>query len=786
MRTFGLILLTAAVYYVAGRLGLLLAIPPGYATAVWPASGLALAAVLLAGYRVWPGILLGSFLVNAYTAHDASHAEALMQSLGIASIIGMGAALQALAGGWLIKRFVGYRNILTQGLSVITMLLLAGPISCVINASISVTTLWLAGSIPTTNYLFNWWTWWVGDSIGVLVFTPLALIMSLRPSREWRREQIAVAAPLIAVFAAVVWLFVFVSQREELGIRAEFEKWSYSFSHELEKDLGIYRNMLSSLTGLFIGSEVVTKEEFSQFSALILENNSEVQGLSWNPLVSGPERDAFEQAQRAGGYPDYQIYVVDETGSRVPAPPKDSYFPVLYVFPLEENRRALGYDISSEPTRKRAIDLALQFSNRATATGPIKLVQRDGDEYGLLIIEPIYRNHQIKQGLEGFAIVAIQVSDIMRNASSRVADTGLHALAYDNTDPLNPVLIYSNMPEMTKHTPGKNMQRMHTINLAGRDWVIDYHLSEDYLAANPSWQAWSLLATGLLFTALLGIFLLLSIGYTARVTTLVSERTAQLNKSNAALQLEIAERKVLQQEADKRSRQLSEKNEELERFAYVVSHDLQAPLRGIAGFADLLQERYSAKLGAEGREFLNFVSNGTKHMHRMIADILELSRVGTSEMQFKPVDTGAVVQQVCNTLRMDIERSAARVQHESLPTVRADEGQLVLLFQNLVGNAIKFCSKECKPEIRITAQRESEGWHFRVEDNGIGIAEDKQARLFNLFVRLHTTEEYTGTGLGLAICKRIIERHNGHIWLESKQGVGTTFHFVLPATSSDA
>lgn len=776
--TLGPILLTAVSYYIAGRLGLLLALPPGYATAVWPPAGLALAAILLGGYRVWPGILLGSFFVNIGIAFDGSSLHAMLRSLAVAAALGGGASLQAVIGCWLIQRFIGYHNILTQALGAVRLLVLGGPLSCLVNATLAVTTLWLGGFIPTDNYLFNWWTWWVGDSIGVLIFTPLVLVWSLRPFRQWRRQQLAVTLPMVLMFAAVVVLFVSVNQREETRSQSEFEKWTDSFAHELDKDLGIYRNMLSAMAGLYGSSEHVTREEFDSFGRRLLALNPEVQALYWNPRILEAQRNAFEAGQQTAGF---RIFALTADGRHVPAPRKPEYFPVHRVVPYTRNAKVLGFDISTEAVRNVALERA-RASRQAAASGPVDLVQLEGREAGLLMMEPVYRSAAGQAELQGFAVVAIHVADIMRSPAARIAGTGLQVRITDVTEAGKPGLIYTNAPDAATAARAGGLSRSSTFEVAGRQWHVEYHVPPSYLVSHRSWQAWSLLAGGLLFTALLGVFLLLAVGYTGRIESIVEQRTKELNGLNAGLQQEIRERTHLQHEADQRSKELADKNRELESFAYIVSHDLQAPLRGISGFADLLAQNYRDKLDAEGREFLNFITEGAAQMRRMIADILALSRVGTGEIKRAPVDIGALVARVRNALSADLGEAGASLEYTSLPVVQADEGQMLQLFQNLIGNAIKFRSADRKPVVRISARRADRGWHFQVADNGIGVPKEKQEKLFNLFVRLHTAEEYPGTGLGLAICKRIVQRHGGRIWLESEPGQGATFHFTLPTT----
>ena len=207
-------LILAAAYAVAGRLGLWLAIPPGYATALWPASGLALAGVLMGGARVWPGIWLGSFVVNLGTAFDATHAAALLTSVAIPSCIGVGASIQALVGAALVRRRVGFPSALTRGSEIGTFLMLGGPVSCLVSATVGAATLALSGQIPWALFVITWVTWWVGDSLGVLIATPLALSWLAEPRAIWRRRRISVALPLVGALALTFVVFGYARAQE--------------------------------------------------------------------------------------------------------------------------------------------------------------------------------------------------------------------------------------------------------------------------------------------------------------------------------------------------------------------------------------------------------------------------------------------------------------------------------------------------------------------------------------------------------------------------------------------
>jgi PAS domain S-box-containing protein len=243
----------------------------------------------------------------------------------------------------------------------------------------------------------------------------------------------------------------------------------------------------------------------------------------------------------------------------------------------------------------------------------------------------------------------------------------------------------------------------------------------------------------------------------------------------AGIVQDITERKRAEQE-------LRRSNEELERFAYVASHDLQEPLRMVGSYVQLLGKRYQGKLDADADEFIGYALDGALRMQRLIEDLLAFSRVGTRGEVFAPTDPNAVIESVLATLKLTIEETGASVTHDHLPMVLADAGQVGHLFQNLIANALKFRRAEA-PRVHISATRRDADWCFSVRDNGIGIDPQYFERIFVIFQRLHSREEYSGTGIGLAIAKKIVERHGGRIWVESRSGDSTTFFFTLPASS---
>jgi len=239
------------------------------------------------------------------------------------------------------------------------------------------------------------------------------------------------------------------------------------------------------------------------------------------------------------------------------------------------------------------------------------------------------------------------------------------------------------------------------------------------------------------------------------------------------------ERQRAELELRRTSSDLAQSNTDLQQFAYVASHDLTEPLRMVTSFLQLLRDRCQGKLDKDSEEFIDFALDGTKRMKALITDLLAYSRVDIRRRDFEPTSCEQVFNAAIGNLKVAIEETAAAVTHEPLPTVRGDLVQLIQVFQNLIGNAIKFHG-QAPPSIHVAAHQQAGEWLFSVRDNGIGIEPKYFARIFEIFQRLHTRHEYAGTGMGLAICKRIIERHGGRIWLESALGKGSAFFFTLP------
>jgi len=262
--------------------------------------------------------------------------------------------------------------------------------------------------------------------------------------------------------------------------------------------------------------------------------------------------------------------------------------------------------------------------------------------------------------------------------------------------------------------------------------------------------------------------------------SIVEDRTRDLAVTNAHLKNEIMMREKAEHDLRKTMQDLARSNSELDQFASVASHDLQSPLRTISGFIELLAKRYEGRLDKKAEDYIARVLRGTKRMSVLIHDLYVYSRIGTHGKQFSVVNMSALLNDAAENLKDIIDNNAVEVTCDVLPEVEGDGTQLTQLFQNLIGNAIKFRKKTVHPSIRISAEQRQGEWVFGVHDNGIGMESRFYDRIFVIFQRLHTSEEYPGTGLGLALCKKIVERHGGRIWVDSRPGAGSSFYFTMP------
>ncbi len=761
----GAVLGLAAINYVAGRFGLLLAIPPGFASVVFPPSGIVLAAILLLGYRVWPGGFLGSFAFNIHQALHTSPDAALASSAPVAASIALGSSVQAIAGAALIRRFVGFPTPLLHDRDIIRFLTYGGPVSCLIAATWGVTTLLFADLITWVEYMYSWWTWWVGDTISVLIFTPLILIWAGQPREIWRQRKASVAGPLCLALTVAIAAFVYASGRETARIQAEFERRATSLAQKLERDLSTYVEILNSIGQFFLSSREISRSEFRTFVEPSLARYPGIHALQWIPRVTEAQRRGWEAAARRDGLPAYEFTQRGPHAEIVAAARRDEYFPVYYIEPRQGNERALGFDLASDPTRLAALRQALS-SGQPTATAPTSLVQESGQRAAVLVFVPVLpakagapdqfsRTSAAQRG--GFASGVFRIGEIVEAslATNRIRSVELRLLDATGAPPLS---LYggaangtNDHSDATSRKFAEKMQLVYPIYFAGRLWSVELTPTQEYLAAQRSLQAWLVLASGLLFTSLLGAFLLSLAGRAA----IEAERSVELAEANLRLE---------------------ETNRELERFAYAASHDLKAPLRGIDNLATFITEDTAGVLSDETRSDLQRMRRLIRRLERLLDDLLEYARVGRLKQQLRHVNTQSLVTEIVELL---LPPEGFKVEIGNLPDLHTDRAPLEQVFRNLIDNAIKHRDRP-DGRVHVSARDTGKYIEFAVRDDGPGIPAEYQEQVFQMFRTLRPRDQVEGSGMGLALVKKIVETRGGSIHLESEAGKGATFRFLWP------
>lgn len=756
-------LLLAFAYFALSVLTLCLPLPWGESSPIWPATGIALAGILLGGYRYFPSILLGSFAANLVNYINTENETTFKWALLIAFVIAVGASLQAVISAYLIKKVVKAPAQLEQGREIGAIMLLGGPIGCMINASIGASILTIAGVVPSDAFLTNWFTWWVGDLLGVIVFAPLALVMVSSSISVARKKVVAI--PIIIFLGAVIAVFSFVQDIEKHSVNEEFSMLASREATFMQEHILAAQTILNSIGWFYRTSDNVTRENFSIFVEESLKTYKGIQALEWIPRIARTEKEAYEALVHKDGYPDFRIVEKSETGM-IPVSAREEYFPVYYVEPYETNKMAFGFDLGSNPARLSALQEA-RDSGKQVATAPIFLVQETGSQYGFLIFNPIYEINkptdtfaERQKHLKGFALGVFRIGDIVNQIHHGTTKERINLYIYDNLISGEKADLYGKQASSDAFTYST------VIAIAGRQWTLEFSPTAAYLQHYHSWQSRFLLVGGLFFASLLQAFLLILTARAEIVRRLVSEQTVEINQAKNDL--------------EKAVEHLTTSNEELERFAYIASHDLQEPLRMVTSFSALLEEEYRDKLDDTAKEYIEYSASAAQQMQDLVNDLLDYAKLNDQELLKEELDANQLLKTVQDNLIIAINDSKAQLTFDQMPMITANPVSFMRIIQNLISNGIKYQSDGNHPKIHVGIEENESEWTISVNDNGIGIEAEYFEKIFMPFKRLHGKTEYVGTGIGLAICKKMTEDQGGRIWVDSTFGKGSTFYFTLP------
>lgn len=516
----------ALVYFLGGYLGMLLAFPPSTASPVWPASGIALAGLYIYGEKVLPGFLIGSFLTQIYAFSEFWSADKFHDALLIGAIIGCGSILQAALGARLIKHFVGPRDPLISDRKIITFLALGGPVSCLTSASIGVATLALKNLITTDYIAISWLTWWVGDVIGVLVFTPLVMVFYAQPRALWRTRYRSVGHLMILTIVAVSLLFHFGKKFEFNRVETAFTSKVDLLHKALQDELGRHLATSETLKNLFDASETVTYDEFRNFTSFLVKNHPHLQIIAWIPKISESQRQWFESSGGVG----VPIREENVSGDWVPAMVRKDYYAIAYVAPLSGNEAMQGADIGANAQALSDIRFAADNNQTIVARWPF-MAQHTDTATWMAIYSPLYKPRARLDSLEGrrnaiagFTANVFRIDVEIAEVYSRVKNLPL-LLQIDGKGGQ----LFSNVGNQIEHKFNYPLfQQKHKLLLANQEWEISYLPSPEFYLRQLTWTIWWLLLGGFSFTGLIGCGLLMLTGRTLKTEEVVRSRTREL------------------------------------------------------------------------------------------------------------------------------------------------------------------------------------------------------------------------------------------------------------------
>ncbi|MES2139455.1 MAG: MASE1 domain-containing protein [Bacteroidota bacterium] len=657
IRSIGIILMVAVIYYLSARTGLLLAYKNTNATPIWPPSGIAFAAIILFGYRVWPGILISAFIVNLIVFLTNKTTDT-PTAIWVSSLISIGNTSEALLGCYLLKKSVEnisglekIRNVFQFTFVVLIM--------CLASSIIGATTVCIAGIASWAQYPAVWLVWWFGDVSGTLIIAPLLLSLAIYFNTKWKWNKKTVEVFVLYLITAFISALVFGNL---LPVNSPFG------------------NAYIILPGLLWSAirfellEVVTGIAISSIIAVFGTANG------YGPFISGSQTESLLSLQ-------LYISIV-------------SICILTLRAAINENKKALA-----------ALKFSENFLNSIIENIPNMIFVKEAEELKFV------RFNKAGEELLGYSKVELigkndydffpkNEADFFIAKDKKVFDTGK----------------LLEIEEEYIHTKHKGVRILETKKIP----ILDSSGTPIYLLGISS---------------------------------------------------DITDRKKIETELEIRTKELARSNTELEQFAYVASHDLQEPLRTVATYLQLLEKRYKNTLEPDAIDFINYAIGGSNRMRALIHSILEYSRINRIK-PFEDINMNLLLGEVLENLRISIKENNVTIKINELPDIYGDHVLINQLFQNLIENAIKFRTST-NPEIIISGQKEKEGYLFSVKDNGIGMKKEFITKIFDIFQRLNSIEEYSGTGIGLAICKKIVERHGGEIWVESEMGKGSTFYFTI-------
>lgn len=619
-------------------------------------------------------------------------------------------------------------------------------------------------------------------------------------STTFRRRYIPI---VLAVFFGVmlsILMFFLTYSKESENIQADINQASWDGINSIQREIDTNFEVLQSVRSLFKHSNVVNREEFQLFVESTMLRHSNIQALEWIPRVPHSQRKAFERAAQINGFPDFQITKREIQGKMVRVDKSEEYFPVYYVEPYVGNELALGFDISTNPANLEALNKACD-TGKMIASSRITLVQEKHNQYGILILLPVYQNDipidtvkDRRENLIGFVSGVFRIEDMVEDALSHLEGKGIDIHISDTSSPQGGQFLYAHLSR-TRHERGPSIVQQEVrysnsyhvstqLNVAGRKWLIECEPIPEFVEQRRTWQPWVVLVGGLLFTGLVAVYV-----------NNVTNQNFQIAQYASNLSSEVAERKKVEKELKKyqdsleelvndRTRELRETQEilvhaeKLSTFGKMsasIAHEFSNPIYGIRNVLERLEKQ--VKMNGENKEFIDIAMRECNRMTEFIKRLQGFYRP-TSDI-VEATDIHEIVEEMLLMIQKkmrarNIELEKDYVTH--MPEIEVVPDQIKQVVLNLLNNAIE-ATPESGGKIKIRTEVLKTRIKIHIEDSGCGITPENTERIFEPFF---TSKQEGGTGLGLYVSHGIIKRHGGELKVKSKLDAGTTFTIMLP------
>lgn len=744
---------------VLGMFGTLFNIEPGFASAIWPAAGFTIACLLAFGRFALMPLFIGTLLVNSYNSGFFSSPFELSNFFWNA-LRSAGAILQCIFAYSLIKRFCYFPLNLQHAETLVKMLLVAGPFACVVSSSLGAWSLLQQGFVHLDSLLFVWFTWWVGDTVGVLFFLPLCIFLFKSKQYIEVSHKAWVLASSAVLFIIVCWTFNYSRSVYYDNLKNQFVNITEQELLAMQLLKNSVENDLKALAVLMQTGHKITINEFEQYSHFLSNQFELYRALGWVDYIETNQVPEWQKKLEQAGISGAKIK--QAPGSVVI---ENILLPISLIAPYRANAPAIGLDIYSHPVASVAALKAIKLK-KPIATAPLVLAQQTNKATGNVVYFPVYDRHDSSK-LLGLSEVVLEVDVIIERLLSDSRHK--HSFSYTLSDLSKQDIWYSYTPEIAHSSHQLHFKSEYQIDWFGRSWKISFESSERFENSSKDWLSWLTLTIGLVLAAMGMAFTMILAGFNEQLRVQVDKQTARLEE----LVVELKHADQVKSE-----------------FLANMSHEIRTPLNGILGTLQLLLK---SPLSEKHYELVVNALGSSRSLLAILNDILDLSKLEAGKMaiEYAPFSMKQLIEQVVKNQANSAKTKGLLLDYEIEPSFsqyrNGDNTRIKQVLENIVSNAIKFTS-EGEVRIHISAQ-ESNVVSIVVKDTGIGLSDEQMSRLFKRFEQADssTTRKYGGTGLGLAISKQLVTLMKGDISVQSQLHKGSEFTLVLPleAVSAD-